>query len=306
MRFFLPGIKLHDPLSNDRDAPHLQTQALYSLRTLSGRVFFAELTRDVLADYAKLHGYDFFYDADTPVPQQVHELHFRRCVILRRAQQAFPAADWYIWLDTDIYVQQRSLRIEEVIDLDDPSILYHLFHEKPWQYPVNTGVKLVHRSAIHWEDEIYARRHGCTFPYEQRVVCEYILPTYGQQVRIHDPDRMNCLYGIHRHQEALFVHVCFKPEMARNLIILRNTRELLDPRSDLARSKHYHYYYYYYYYHLARSYAQRVPQAIKRRLSRGTFKDQLEELVDIRSSRKTCAGDFQPRILRGRSLSISW
>ena len=29
----------------------------------------------------------------------------------------------------------------------------------------------------------------------------------------------------------------------------------------------------------------------------GTFKDQLEELVDIRSSRKTCAGDFQRQIL---------
>jgi hypothetical protein len=227
-------------------------------------VFFAGLTRDILRTYAQTHGYDFYYDPETAVPRVVSELHFRRCLLLRKAHAAFPAADWYLWLDTDIYVQAMDRRIEEFIDLSDPAIRYHLFHERPWHYPINTGVKFVHRDVIAWEDEIHARRHGCEFPFEQKVVADYILPTYGSQVRIHDPDRLNCLYGTHRHEDALFVHVCNKDEGQRNRIILSNTRALLRHHPVLRHHPPYRFYHWY----LTRLYAIKLYHAVRKRIAR--------------------------------------
>lgn len=227
-------------------------------------VFFAALTREILATYAQVHGYDFYYDDETPVPRVVSELHFRRCLLLQKARAAAPTANWFIWLDTDIYVQAIDRRIEEFIELNNPSIKYHLFHERPWGYPVNSGVKIVHRDAIPWEGEIYARREGCPFPFEQRVVIEYIIPTYGPQVQIHDPERLNCIYGTHEHQEALFVHVCNKSEEKRNFTILRNTRKILRHHPILRHHSPYRFYHWY----LARLYAHKLYHAVRRRVAR--------------------------------------
>lgn len=209
-------------------------------------VLFAELTKNILKEYAETHQYDLYYDSQTPVPNIVSELHFRRCLLLKKASVAFPDAEWYIWLDTDIYIQAMDKRIEEFIDLSDPRIFYHVFNEKPWGFPVNTGVKLVNRKVIHWEDEIYALRENCAFPYEQKLVIEYIIPKYTSQVFVHDPEKMNCLYGTHDHTAALFVHVCSRSKVNRNLIILRNTRKLLKPNSKSIQNKYYKKFYYYY------------------------------------------------------------
>ncbi|TXE11418.1 hypothetical protein [Algoriphagus aquimarinus] len=220
-------------------------------------VLFAELTRNILREYAKTHQYSLYYDSETPVPKGIPELHFRRCLLLKKASEAFPYAEWYIWLDTDIYIQAMERRIEEFIDLSDPTILYHVFNEKPWGFPVNTGVKLVNRKAIHWEDEIYALRENCAFPYEQKLVIDYIVPKYGSQVLIHDPYTMNCLYGEHDHKAALFVHVCSRSSVNRNLIILSNTRKLLKNNQKIILNRYYQNFHYFYF----KNYILKVIQA---------------------------------------------
>ncbi|RIW14620.1 hypothetical protein D0X99_13850 [Algoriphagus lacus] len=227
-------------------------------------VMFAELTRNVLKEYAAMHQYDLYYDAETPVPMIVSELHFRRCLLLKKAREVFPDAEWYIWLDTDIYIQAMDKHIEEFIDLSDPSILYHVFNEKPYHFPVNTGVKLVHRNAIHWEDEIYAQRENCPFPYEQKIVIDYILPKYRDKVIVHDPETMNCLYGTHDHNAALFVHVCGRSEVNRNLIILRNTRKLLKNKPELLQNQYYQNFLSYY----TKNFLLKIVQAAQRLVKR--------------------------------------
>lgn len=225
-------------------------------------VLFAELTENVLREYARIHGYDLYYDSETPVPFVVSELHFRRCLLMKKASEAFPDADWYLWLDTDIYIQAMDRRIEEFIDLSDPSVLYHVFHEKPWGFPVNTGVKLVHRKAIHWEDEIYAQRENCPFPFEQKLVIDYIVPKYGSHVVIHDPYQLNCLYGTHDHRLALFVHVCGRSAVNRNLIVLKNTRSLLKDNPNIINNKYYRNFYFYF----SKNYLLKITQAAERML----------------------------------------
>jgi len=225
-------------------------------------VLFAELTRNILKEYAETHQYDLYYDSETPVPNIVSELHFRRCLLLKKAAEVYPKSEWYIWLDTDIYIQAMDKRIEEFIDLSDPTILYHVFNEKPWGFPVNTGVKLVNRKAIHWEDEIYAMRKDCKFPYEQKLVIDYIVPKYGSQVIIHDPETMNCLYGTHDHTKALFVHVCSRSQANRNLIILNNTRKLLKNNPKILDNRYYRNFYYF----QTKNYILKIVQAANRLL----------------------------------------
>lgn len=223
-------------------------------------VLFTHLTQNILKKYAEIHQYSLYYDSETPVPMIVSELHFRRCILLKKASEVFPECEWFLWLDTDVYIQQMEKRIEEFMDLSDPTILYHVFNEKPWHFPVNTGVKFVHRNAIHWEDEIYSKRKGCPFPYEQKVVIDYIVPTYGSKVKIHDPEKLNCLYGTHRHEVALFVHVCSRSEVNRNLIILKNTRKLLKNYPEVLDNEYYRNFYYYY----VTNFALKIIQAIMR------------------------------------------
>lgn len=225
-------------------------------------VLFAKLTRNILEEYAKFHQYHFYYDSDTPVSMVHSELHFRRCLLLSKASEVFSECDWFLWLDTDIYIQNMHRRIEEFIDLSDPHVIYHVFHEKPWYHPVNTGVKFVHKTAIQWENEIYSKRVGCPYPYEQKLVIDYLIPKYGSQIKIHDPEKLNCIYRLHDSSKALFVHVCNYNEVNRNLIILRNTRKLLKDFRRILENKYYTYFYFFYMYY----FTIRVLRAIQRRI----------------------------------------
>lgn len=180
-----------------------------------------------------------------------------------KASEMFPEAEWFIWLDTDIYVQFLDKRIEEFIDLSNPKILYHLFHERPKGYPVNTGVKIVHKNAIPWEMEIYAQRENCPFPFEQKVVWEYIVPKYKDQVLVHDPYHLNCILGKHDTSSALFVHVCGNTAINRNFKILKNTKKVFRSRPQILKTS----YYKNYYYHFLSSFSLRVIQTIQRILN---------------------------------------
>jgi len=194
-------------------------------------VEFAVNTRKTIDHYCTLHDYDFYYDEVEPVEKKVHQLHYRRCDILKRASSRFPDAKWFVWLDTDIFVNRMELRIEEAIDLTDSNILYHLFYERPekaypsvWNFKygietenkVNTGVKFVSQEAIKIESDIWDLRNDTTwmrFPYEQRVIVEKIIPENLDRIVIHQPYVLNCLEYFYPIQDALFVHLCgrFEP-----------------------------------------------------------------------------------------------
>ena len=72
-------------------------------------VFFTDLTKRLLVNYCNLNDYDLYYDDFTKVDHVISEFHFRRCLIIKKASEAFPNADWYIWLDTDIIFDPLTL-----------------------------------------------------------------------------------------------------------------------------------------------------------------------------------------------------
>ena len=196
-------------------------------------VDFAINTRKTIDHYCNLNDYDFYYDEFEPLEKEVHQLHYRRCDILKRASLRFPDAKWFVWLDTDVFVNRMDLRIEETIDLSDGNILYHLFYERPeedypsvWDFKyriktenkVNTGVKFVSQEAIKIESDIWDLRNDRIykrFPYEQRVMVEKIIPENLDRIVIHQPYVLNCYERFYPIQDALFVHLCGRPEIYR-------------------------------------------------------------------------------------------
>jgi len=196
-------------------------------------VEFAVNTRKTIDHYCALHDYDFYYDDLEPLEKEVHQLHYRRCEILKRAALRFPDAKWFLWLDTDVFVNRMDLRIEETIDLSDNNILYHLFYERPeraypsvWRFQyeiqtknkVNTGVKFVSQEAIKIESDIWDLRNDKMwrrFPYEQRVMVEKIIPENLDRIIIHQPYVLNCLEYFYPIKDALFVHLSGRTESYR-------------------------------------------------------------------------------------------
>lgn len=173
--------------------------------------------------YTARHGYGYFYDYDEPPCKKPHSLHYNRCLSLQKAQQKFPDAKWYVWVDSDVYVnpEQQHVRVEDVIDLTDTTIMYHLFHEKPGWYPVNTGVKFVNSKAIPYEAWAYSVKDTSPydeFPYEQKCIVELIMPSLPGRCLVHDPWVLNCLTYLYpeRLKNALFIHMCGLKEKERN------------------------------------------------------------------------------------------
>lgn len=185
---------------------------------------YARKTKKSFEKYTSMHGYGFYYDIDIPSDTRTHILHFRRCDSIRKASILFPNADWFIWVDSDVYVN-KSIKVENLIDLNNNNILYHLFHESPWGvYPINTGVKFVNKKAICFENEVWNLRDTHpwnTFPFEQKTIYEYILPKISGQYIIHDPYVLNCIIKAYpdKIKDALFVHMCGTSENERNDIM---------------------------------------------------------------------------------------
>ena len=189
---------------------------------------FAIATHKGFENYTARHGYGFFYDDSVPESKEMHELHYRRCVSLDKASRVFLDAKWFVWVDSDVFVNRPDIRLESCIDLSNPHYLYHLFHEKPWEFPINTGVKIVNRDAIVMEKEIYNLRNTPPwnqFPYEQKAVAEYLLPKIGGYYKIHDPYILN--YILHQPEtklkydpkNAVFIHMCTRTTNQRNKIM---------------------------------------------------------------------------------------
>jgi len=189
-------------------------------------VYFANETKKLLKKYCFLNNYNFYYDNKYDKSEtKIHQLHYRRCISLLKASQKYKNSIWFVWLDSDIYVNKNN-KIEEFIDLTNENILYHLFHEKPWIYPINTGVKILHHNALIYEKEIHNLRNTYPwdqFPYEQKTLAEYILPKIQGKYIIHDPYIMNCIVKLYpdKLNDALFIHMSNMSENERNFFIIK-------------------------------------------------------------------------------------
>jgi len=189
---------------------------------------FAMATRRSFEDYAARHGYGHYYDDSLPETTETHELHYRRCLSLNAAARKFPGARWFVWTDSDVFVNKPDCRVESLIDLSDHTYMYHLFHEDAWPFPINTGVKFVNRDALPIELEIHGLRNtaeGKMFPFEQRAMFHHVLPRIPGRYKIHDPYvlnhilyQSNCNYT-HSHHDALFIHICGRSTSQRNKVM---------------------------------------------------------------------------------------
>jgi hypothetical protein len=192
------------------------------------KTYFAMKTRATFEKYTKLRGYGFYYDEEEPAEQEkyIRALHYRRCISIRKASGIYPDAKWFIWVDSDVYVNNYSTKVEDCIDLTDTRIFYHLFHERPWgMYPINTGVKIVNREALEWEDKVWDLRNTepwTNYPFEQKTIYEYVLPRIGKdRYVIHDPYVLNCIIKAYpdRVANSVFAHMCACTEEERNNIM---------------------------------------------------------------------------------------
>lgn len=190
--------------------------------------YFATKTRETVLSYTNRHGYGFYYDEEVPTEVEKHQLHYRRCVSLQKASYVFPGTKWFVWLDSDVFVNRYELPIETIINLQNPYTLYHLFHERPWSFPINTGVKIVNRDAIVFEKEMFDLRNTSPwneFPYEQKNLAERVLPSIPGYYKIHDPYMLNyILYqpvtkDTYNPNDAVFVHMCTRTTEERDRIM---------------------------------------------------------------------------------------
>ena len=179
--------------------------------------YFANKTKEIIKKYTLIHNYGFYYDNNVIDETYLSSLHFIRCRTLCDASKCFPDAKWFVWVDSDVFVNfnKENISLESQIDLSDENILYHTFHEAPWGcYPINTGVKIVNKKAIKYEEEMWELRNTSpwnTFPYEQKTLYEYIFPRLNtSEYRIHDPYILNCIIKAYpdKIHNALFLHMC--------------------------------------------------------------------------------------------------
>lgn len=179
--------------------------------------YFSIKTRELFTKYTEKNNYNFYYDETEVTENYTSSLHFRRCISIKDASLKYPDAKWFVWVDSDVYVnsEKMDMKLENYIDLSNENILYHLFHESPWGcYPINTGVKIVNRKALIYEAEIWDLRNTNpwnTFPYEQKTLYEYVLPKLNKnEYIIHDPYVLNCITQAYpdKIKDALFIHMC--------------------------------------------------------------------------------------------------
>jgi hypothetical protein len=187
--------------------------------------FFANKTKESIQNYTLKHNYGFYYNTNEIVETYTSSLHFIRCMTLSNASKQFPDAKWFVWVDSDVFVNSKNdhLSLESQIDLANEDVLYHTFHESPWGcYPINTGVKIVNRKAIKYEEEMWELRNTYPwnqFPFEQKTLYEYIFPKLQPyEYTINDPYILNCITKAYpdKVDNALFIHMCNMSVNERN------------------------------------------------------------------------------------------
>lgn len=185
-----------------------------------GECTFAETCKNSIQSYAAFHGYHFFHQPACTFPgnpEHSYEFHFWRSYVVQRAAEAFPDAKWFVWLDSDIYVNetQHKTRLQDLIEFD-PYILYYTTHEKPWGIDIiNTGFKCVNRDALKYEEEIWQCRNTLpwnTFTFEQLTLWNKIFPQIIGRYCVKDNKKLNCIVKAYKDTpylaQGLFIHMC--------------------------------------------------------------------------------------------------
>jgi hypothetical protein len=191
---------------------------------------FAARCKESVQAYAKLHKYSFFGANQSDFPgdtKKSYQFHYWRSYIIQEAAAKFPLAKWFLWLDSDIYVNNKTkdTKLEDLVDLN-PEMLYYTTHERPMGIDlVNTGFKLVNRNALEFEKIIWECRenkpiHTC----EQYVLWKKIFPLIYGKFCILPTEKLNCIIKHFRNnsqvlENGLFMHMCSIYQEDRDVLI---------------------------------------------------------------------------------------
>lgn len=173
--------------------------------------YSALVCQESIRKYCLIHGYNFYLSITVPYNDDIILRYFMKLKVIEEAIIAFPETEWFLWLDSDIYIENYDMKIEENIDFSGKT-KYHFFHEKPWGFKLNSGVRFIHKSDIQHELSIFSfyetGKYSEKTAYEQGAIIDY-LSNIKDEYLIHDPYILNCIYFIHKKyvKRALFIHL---------------------------------------------------------------------------------------------------
>jgi len=200
---------------------HSLAQPLVLMNAHVGECTFAGQCKKSVEAYAKLHGYNVYHEPATAFPGDVeksYHKHFWRSLVVQHAAKAYPEAQWFVWLDSDIYINsaRKDTRLEDLLEFD-PFMLYYTTHEKPWGIDlINTGFKVVNRNALCYEQEIWESRDTIpwnTFTFEQLTLWNKIFPRIPGRFCIKENKELNCIIKAYKSSphilaKGVFMHMC--------------------------------------------------------------------------------------------------
>jgi hypothetical protein len=104
---------------------------------------FSDITRIIARDYARKHGYDFYYFQE-PVPSDpkggTWSIYYTKIAYLLKVMN-YQKHDIVVWLDADVFICDVDKPLEQVADLKDSSIDLHICKDPPqWSSPICTGI----------------------------------------------------------------------------------------------------------------------------------------------------------------------
>ena len=211
---------IHKPYDKYRLKTDVKASDIVIMNAHYGKTTFAPKCSASIEKYAKKHGYNFYRakEEDFPGdPTKNHHLHMWRSLIIQDAAAQFKDAQWFLWLDSDIFVNpKKDYRLEDLIEFD-PRMLYYTTHERPWGIDIiNTGFKIVNREALKYEEEIWSLRDTHpwnTFTFEQKTLWGKIFPQIPGRFCVLDDQVLNCIVKAFRDHprimdNSLFIHLC--------------------------------------------------------------------------------------------------
>lgn len=143
---------------------------------------YSEITRIITRDYARKHGYDFYYYQE-PVPIETGSgpwsIYYTKIAYLLEVMK-HEKHDVVVWFDADVFICEVNRPLEQVINLGDASIDLHICKDPPqWKYQICTGIFIMlNRPAMRNVLELtYQARHIPRFqqwPPEQSALCHYM------------------------------------------------------------------------------------------------------------------------------------
>ena len=194
---------------------------------------YSEITRIITRDYARKHGYDFYY-FQKPVPVEdgsgPWSIYYTKIAYLLEVMRA-NAHDVVVWFDADVLICETDRPLEQVADLRDSSIDLHICKDPPqWKYPICSGIfMMLNRPAMRNVMELtYQARHYPQFqqwPPEQAALHHYM--NTGIVSKIYDSRRFNSHPESNYQEGDFLMHMAGMTGEARYQCILRKFQCIL-------------------------------------------------------------------------------